>query len=652
MELKAFWSEHKTKIIGISINTILYPLISLIAGFISNPVNTKYAISFSVVIPVISGYLFGSYGGGITGFVGGLVTYGITTNLFDLITIIPYTCMGFLSGMITKRFKQDWASALTVIFGYALNKFSLWLFHLFEPRNFPRNELLLSVFAEMIIDYLFILFYVELYDVFFRKKSVRVYFRNKKFKIAGICAICLWFFMISMLFLQTNMDASINYEFIASSFVVPALLISIFYNRFWSVMVASISSFLIGIILIYIPEESNYILTQKIIFRLFFLNFASLLISNLKDRYSKAEKKLHFLITKNPIATIELDRETGIQEWNPAAERLFGFPFKEVRDRNIIPLIFSVEQRSQFFQSIKEITSNKSNNHVNNHTHNPSQIYQNYTKNGKIIYCEWIGTPLLNYHGEIEGVSFLVQDVSSRMKNLQDEIQTQKIMTLEIIAGTICHDFNNILAQILGNISLIEEDAYFQANRSKILKTLTQAVQDASSLNSRLLNFMKSSQDNVETCSIVDLLNETLDLIIHKSAVDYNVVVLNEIPPMRVNSVQIRQTFCNLIINALDSMAEKKKLDITIQRITKASDPLNVIGIGEFVFITIKDYGTGIDKNLQDHIFSPYFTTKTSGNGLGLVSCNYIVQRHHGHITFESEVGLGTSFYIYLPIEN
>jgi CheY-like chemotaxis protein len=109
------------------------------------------------------------------------------------------------------------------------------------------------------------------------------------------------------------------------------------------------------------------------------------------------------------------------------------------------------------------------------------------------------------------------------------------------------------------------------------------------------------------------------------------------------------QVINNLIINADQAMPEGGKITVSAENMTVGREQTLPIKKGKYVEITIKDRGIGISKEHLERIFDPYFTTKQKGSGFGLAITYSIIKRHRGHIAVESEVGVGTTFSIYLP---
>jgi signal transduction histidine kinase len=159
------------------------------------------------------------------------------------------------------------------------------------------------------------------------------------------------------------------------------------------------------------------------------------------------------------------------------------------------------------------------------------------------------------------------------------------------------------------------------------------------------MNFSRSVGDDVrmEDLHINQPIAETIAIVQHEyqnHKIEIESHLRDDIPPIHGNANALQQVFLNILINARDAMPNGGKITVT----TESS--------GFYVIVKFADTGNGIEKDLLDRIFMPFFTTKSegSGTGLGLSICRKIVSEHKGEIKVESVVGKGTTFSIFLPI--
>jgi len=119
--------------------------------------------------------------------------------------------------------------------------------------------------------------------------------------------------------------------------------------------------------------------------------------------------------------------------------------------------------------------------------------------------------------------------------------------------------------------------------------------------------------------------------------------------PVEVDEGQVSQVINNLIINAIHAIPQGGVIEVFAQNVMLNSEHKLPVVPGRYIRLSIRDYGVGISQEDLPKIFDPYFTTKSTGSGLGLASSYSIIRKHDGHLAVESEVGLGTTFHIYLP---
>jgi PAS domain S-box-containing protein len=227
----------------------------------------------------------------------------------------------------------------------------------------------------------------------------------------------------------------------------------------------------------------------------------------------------------------------------------------------------------------------------------------------------------------------------------------QKMESVGILAGGIAHDFNNLLTVILGNILLAKKDVDPEDRVFNVLLEAEDASLRAKDLTQELLTFSKGGEPIKRTISIAKLIKDTVNFTIRGT----NVTCKFEIPDNLYNidgdDVQITQVISNIIINADQAMLEGGTIRVRCENVTISSEHENTTlpENTNFIRISIEDHGTGMPKEQISLIFDPFFTTKEKGSGLGLATAYSIIKKHGGQITVESEVGTGSTFYIYLP---
>jgi len=250
--------------------------------------------------------------------------------------------------------------------------------------------------------------------------------------------------------------------------------------------------------------------------------------------------------------------------------------------------------------------------------------------------------------GQPIALAAISRDISERKKLEEEMARGDKLNSIGILAGGIAHDFNNLLTAIFGNITLAKMYANRQGEVYKRLEESEKAAERAKDLTHQLLTFSKGGAPVKKTISLQELVKESANFILRGSNVKCEFSLPADLWHVEADEGQISQVLNNLIINATHAMSEGGILQVYCGNVNVDQSDLP-LAKGDYVLISIMDHGTGISKKHLSKIFDPYFTTKKKGSGLGLSTTYSIVRSHGGHITVESDLGIGTTFTIYLP---
>ncbi|MCD6585815.1 MAG: cache domain-containing protein, partial [Desulfobacteraceae bacterium] len=266
--------------------------------------------------------------------------------------------------------------------------------------------------------------------------------------------------------------------------------------------------------------------------------------------------------------------------------------------------------------------------------------------------------------GEITGVVEFVRDITARKRvekekgELESQLrQSRKMESIGTLSGGIAHDFNNILSIIIGNTELALDDVP-EANSAHVnLEEIKNAGLRAKNIVSQLLAFSRKTEQNLKPVAIVPVIKDAIQFLrstipafidICADMVDAGQIVLGD--PVGLNQVMM-----NLCINASHAMERSGgKLSINVASVildNLSADGHSDLAPGDYVKITVSDTGPGINFEIMDRIFDPYFTTKDvgKGSGMGLAVVHGIVKNHGGLISVASEPGKGAVFTILLP---
>jgi len=245
----------------------------------------------------------------------------------------------------------------------------------------------------------------------------------------------------------------------------------------------------------------------------------------------------------------------------------------------------------------------------------------------------------------------VVEDVSERIQVEEDMQQAHKLESMGVLAGGIAHDFNNLLTAIMGNLSLAK---LYSSPADKVhykLIEMEKATLRARDLTEQLLTFAKGGSPVKQTTSIKELVSDASTFTLRGS----NVKCLFDFPDdlwlVDADPGQLAQVIQNLVINASQAMASGGQIYVAAENYDHISGEPFMLLPGRYLRISVRDEGEGIDPQVLNRIFDPYFTTKETGTGIGLATSYSIIKNHGGLLTVESEPGAGSTFYIYLPAD-
>jgi PAS domain S-box-containing protein len=283
------------------------------------------------------------------------------------------------------------------------------------------------------------------------------------------------------------------------------------------------------------------------------------------------------------------------------------------------------------------------------------------TKSGEHIPYLFTGRlTVLDGRQYLLGVGVDITDrkrVAEEKDSLQSQLlQAQKMESVARLAGGVAHDFNNMLGVILGHVELamMQGDPRDQVNAH--LEEIHKAAKRSADLTRQLLAFARRQTVTPKVLDLNDCVTGMLKMIQRLIGEDIDLVWMpgTDIWRVKIDPAQIDQILANLCVNARDAIAGVGKVTIETQNITFDEAYCAVhkgFGCGAYVMLAVSDDGSGMSKNVIDHLFEPFFTTKEvgKGTGLGLATVYGIVKQNEGFINVYSEPTEGTTFKAYLP---
>ncbi len=359
-----------------------------------------------------------------------------------------------------------------------------------------------------------------------------------------------------------------------------------------------------------------------------------------RKRHEAEAARLATLVESSEDAIMSVGPEGLIQSWNDGAERLYGYKPEEAIGHSIYMLLPSDSQDEES-RLLEKMQRGERVEHFET---------VRVRKDGKHIHVSLSISPIPDSHGTIIGVSGIARDVTARVELEERLRQTQKLESLDVLAGGVAHDFNNLLVPIMGNASLAIESLPALDPARPLLKEVIQASERASNLTRQLVAYTGRGKFIIELVDLSDLVRETAGLL--RASISRNVAlqldVATELPAVEADVTQMQQIVMNLVINAGEAIGEENGwvrvrtgIEDVDEAFAGASLSSGALRSGRYVWLEVRDNGCGMDEATKARIFDPFFTTKFTGRGLGLSAVAGIV-RSHGP-------GRGTTLKLWLP---
>jgi PAS domain S-box-containing protein len=287
-----------------------------------------------------------------------------------------------------------------------------------------------------------------------------------------------------------------------------------------------------------------------------------------------------------------------------------------------------------------------------------AEYYENriLVRGGEERTVSWKNTVLTDEAGNITGTLSSGEDITDRKRTEAELIRAEKLASVGQLAAGVAHEVNNPLAGILVYIKLLlkkyEQNKLQTEETKKQLEKIAKETERCSRIIKNLLDFSRQTEVSLRPVDINKVVEATFSIIGHQISLEDIKVEKKlgmSLPLIRVDFDQIQQALMNIILNAAQAMPNGGDLTITtsVTRGVKIGDSTR-----DAIRVDISDTGVGIPKENLGKLFTPFFTTKGKGEGvgLGLSVVHGIIERHHGKIEIESDPGTGTTFSIYLGI--
>jgi two-component system, cell cycle sensor histidine kinase and response regulator CckA len=358
-------------------------------------------------------------------------------------------------------------------------------------------------------------------------------------------------------------------------------------------------------------------------------------------------RKLSRAVDQSPVSIVITDVHGYIEFVNPRFCELTGYQPQEVLGRKPSLLKSTLVPQEVYRELWSTIASGRI----------WKGEFVNRKKDGQLYREHATISPIKGPDGKISHYLATKEDITDQYLLKEQLLQSQKMEAIGQLAGGIAHDFNNILTVIMGYSEILALRPSLSEPDREAVAQIGAAADKAGQLTRGLLAFSRKQLLDPKPVDLNDVVlhvRKFLERIIGED-IKLRWLCQEECLTIRADAGQIEQVLINLATNARDAMPGGGVLTVGTRR-TELTDALVAsYGCGRpgsFACLSITDTGLGIDKEIGERIFEPFYTTKEAGKGtgLGMSIVHGIVSQHEGYIRFESEAGIGTSFHVYLPL--
>jgi PAS domain S-box-containing protein len=330
-----------------------------------------------------------------------------------------------------------------------------------------------------------------------------------------------------------------------------------------------------------------------------------------------------------------IDEQLGTMFWNKAAELLTGYTYEEMMGKNPYHIltrtcgtdeVVDASKDSILYRTMVEGVYDCDSN----------EIF--YKKNGDSFPVEYMTSPIYD-QDRIIGVVLTFKDIAERQRSEEMLRRSEKLSTVGQIAAGVAHEIRNPLTSLKGFIQFLQQGA---ANKQEYYEIMMSELNRIELIITEMLVLAKPQLIRYQPKRIEDIIKSVITLLEAQAImnnIQFVVAMDHHLPLVHCDENQLKQSFINLIKNAMEAMPDGGHIDIQ----------LYLIGDTE-VRVVIRDRGFGIPDDVLARLGEPFYTTKEKGAGLGIMITYKIIEDHHGQLTVESKVGEGTVVSVTLPI--
>jgi PAS domain S-box-containing protein len=372
---------------------------------------------------------------------------------------------------------------------------------------------------------------------------------------------------------------------------------------------------------------------------------------NAEEALRISEERFRTVFQQAPDVIFEIGADGKFVSLNPAFETITGWKIDEWIGRDMLDVIAPES---------KALAQKTFERHVMEHQQvAPRQEYVLVTKSGKSVLLE-VNSEINLVDGRVQQIFGFGRDVTEERhrdlerSRLQTQLeQSERVSGLGRVAATIAHEINNVLMGISPFVDVLRRRPQDAASVAAAASHIAQSVQRGKRVTQDILRFTRAAEPTVRVVDLCQLLERLLATMRPALGAHLQATIeCRDSSRALVDAGQMEQVFANLLINARDASTTSGAIEVVVdaagrELVVELGLPLD--DVAAFIYVAVRDHGSGIPSDVLGRVFEPLFTTKRGGTGLGLSIVRQIVTAHGGYIGVTSEPGAGTAFHLFLP---
>lgn len=347
-----------------------------------------------------------------------------------------------------------------------------------------------------------------------------------------------------------------------------------------------------------------------------------------------------------------LDPEGNVVSWNAGAQHIKGYEPSEIIGQHFSRFYTEEDRTDELPRKALETALQEG---------RFEKEGWRVRKGGTRFWANVIIDAIHDEQGEIIGFAKITRDITEKrqaqeaLERAQHELfQAQKMEAVGQLTGGIAHDFNNLLTAVLGSLEIARKRALDGQNVVNLIDNAILGAKRGASLTQRLLAFSRKQDLKLEVVDAPTLVREMADLLQTSigPAIEISTTFPLSLPPVWSDPNQLQSAVLNLVVNARDAMPEGGTIAISARRHSIKAGQAPDLHAGEYVCLSVKDEGQGMDAETLEKATTPFFTTKGvgKGTGLGLPMVQGLMAQSGGKLFMKSAAGRGTTAELWLPV--